>query len=266
MKRLCSAVAVLVMVLGLAAFSFAGGSVHWCYTDPVCGPDAWGSLDPHFEACSTGMQQSPIDVSKTVKNRNLKPLGFNYMNTPLAVVNNGHTIQVNYQPGSTLTIDGEQYQLLQFHFHTPSENTVKGAPFAMEAHLVHINASGQLAVVGVLMEEDVDGDDDDDDDDSTNDFIQKIWNVMPAHEGEIEVPEVEINVRQMLPEDQNYYNWPGSLTTPPCSEAVRWFLLTDAVKVSSAQVEAFAEIVHHNNARPVQPINGRTIYKSDFDD
>ncbi|MCP4747963.1 MAG: carbonic anhydrase family protein [Desulfobacteraceae bacterium] len=273
MKKFSFVFAVAFIVIGLASSGFSSDDAYWCYNHPECGPAVWGTLDSSYETCATGMQQSPIDVKNTVIDNSLKPLSFSYHDTPLTIVNNGHTIQVNYQSGSKVIIDGVDYQLLQFHFHTPSENIINGSPFAMEAHLVHKNGDGQVAVVGVLMEKHYADDDDDDDDDADDDdddyagsFLQEIWSMMPVHEGEVKVIETSFNAKNLLPEDKNYYSWPGSLTTPPCTEGVSWFLMTHPVKVTPAQVDKFSRLFHGGNARPDQPLNGRTIYKSNFDD
>ena len=255
MKRFASTMIIAAMLLGLVTAGLAS-DVHWCYNEPECSPDVWGTLDPEYEACTLGTAQSPIDIRDTVENERLRPLKFDYRTVPLNVENNGHTIKVNYPAGSKVVIEGAEYRLLQFHFHTLSENKVNGRPYAMEAHLVHVNSDGKLAVVGVFMEESR----------RDNAFIQTIWNVMPTHEEVVDAPEIEINVSRFLPENRDYYTWDGSLTTPPCSEGVRWFMLTDAVRVSTDQVAAFAELFGGNNARPVQPLNGRTIYRSDLDD
>ncbi len=218
---------------------------HWSYSGSE-GPEYWGNLAKEYKTCSTGEEQSPIDLKKTV-DAELEPLQFNYQSTPLNIVNNGHTIQVNYAPGNTLTLDGKKFELLQFHFHDPSEHTVDGSSHPMEVHLVHKNKeTGQLAVVGMFL-----------DLGEKNETLEAIWEHMPMKKGPAETVEgVTVNIADLLPQDtQNYFRYYGSLTTPPCSEVVNWIILKEPVKVSSQQVEKFAAIVGEN-ARPAQ-VQGR---------
>ena len=236
--------------------------------DAVLGPSDWGNLDPSFATCGAGRQQSPVDISATTPG-GLPPLEFAYRETALEVENNGHVIEVPYELGSTLRIGSDVYRLLQFHFHTPSEHTVGMKPYDMELHLVHMNGVGQLAVVGVLLRIG----------DTPNPVIDLIFANAPAEEGTVPVTGVTINARDVLPgfaanrrgSDpvvlNDYHAYPGSLTTPPCSEGVRWFVLKQPVAVSAASVERMHERVAHfphyngypNNNRPVQPLNGRAV-------
>ena len=176
------------------------------------------------------------------------PVAMQYQATPLKVVYNGHTVQVNYGAGSTLTVDGKTYHLAQFHFHSPSEHTRQGAPFPMEAHLVHKADDGSLAVVGVFLKEGAE-----------NPVLAKIW---PHLSGEVNheksVEGVEVNVADLLPAEKGFYNYSGSLTTPPCSEGVTWLVMDRSVEVSKAQVDQFLGLVHPN-ARPVQPLHDRDV-------
>lgn len=222
--------------------------IHWSYRGAE-GPEYWGELTEEFSTCSSGSQQSPIDLATTV-DADLEELAFDYQPVPLSIVNNGHTIQVNYAPGSSLVLDGQTYDLLQFHFHDPSEHAVDGSPYPMEAHLVHQNAeTGELAVVGILLEI---GDE--------NSVLQPIWDNMPEEAGPpVEIANTEINVAELLPADTNsYYRYFGSLTTPPCSETVNWLVLKEPVTVSFQQVEHFAATVGEN-ARPVQTVGRRFV-------
>ena len=175
------------------------------------------------------------------------PIQFNYQPINLTVKNNGHTIQVDYPPGSAIVLDGKKYELLQFHFHTPSEHTVDRIALAMEMHLVHQNSEGNLAVVGVLVKEG-----------EENYFLQQIWEHLPESKGEKEVKGVKINAENLLPSNRDYYSYSGSLTTPPCSEGVSWNVLKMPIEASAEQIEHFMEI-YQMNARPVQPLNRRKI-------
>ncbi|MBU0961140.1 MAG: carbonic anhydrase family protein [Proteobacteria bacterium] len=241
-------IAALGAGLLMAATAGASGQdTHWGYSGHE-GPEFWGDLSHDYAICKTGKNQSPIDVDSLVE-AELSPIVFQYNAVPLDIVNNGHTVQVNYAPGSTITVNGHTYNLLQFHFHTPSENTVKGQFFAMEAHLVHSDDAGNLSVVGVMFEEGAE-----------NPFLAGIWSHMPEKAGVSKsLPEVTLNVKDMLPSNKSYYRFNGSLTTPPCSEGVNWMLLQNPVPVSRAQADKFHTLMGGDNNRPVQPVNARPI-------
>lgn len=242
--------AILTENENLAAQHGNDHEVHWGY-EGAGGPEHWGDLKPEFQMCGAGMAQSPINIESTTS-ADLNPFQTDYKNTPLKIINNGHTIQVNYETPSTYMIDGKTYKLLQFHFHTPSEHNVNGYPFDMEVHLVHQNNDGQLAVLGVLMSR---GDE--------NPFIGKIWEHMPTEINvEQTISDVTINAGELLPDDKSYYHYYGSLTTPPCSEGVNWTVLKNPIHLSREQVQAFANLIGEN-ARPVQPVNNRFILQSD---
>ncbi len=236
-----------VSTLALAGSGHAGA--HWGYGDKT-GPAHWGDMKHEFSTCKTGKHQSPININ-SAHAANLPAISFSYRATPLDVVNNGHTIQVNYAPGSYITVSGKRYELLQFHFHSPSEHKIDGKPADMVAHLVHKAADGQLAVVSVLINKGV-----------NNPLIEKIWKHMPTHKGEYSKAAIKINASDLLPTDRAYYQYSGSLTTPPCSEGVNWMVLKNRVEVSSAQIRAFTHIFH-KSTRPIQALNGRQIEVSD---
>ena len=206
-----------------------------------------GGLDPAFTTCKLGKFQSPIDI-RGAKAADLPAIKFDYKPSPLKVIDNGHTIQVNYAPGSTIDVGGSKYELLQFHFHHPSEEKVNGKPHAMVAHLVHKNAEGKLAVVAVLLDKG-----------GGSEVIDAIWKNLPKEkEKEVAVANVTIDVSKLLPANRGYYAFEGSLTTPPCSEEVRWLVLKSPVKIGTEQVAAFGKL-YAMNARPTQPLNGRAI-------
>ncbi|HET6462530.1 MAG TPA: carbonic anhydrase family protein, partial [Candidatus Krumholzibacteria bacterium] len=162
--------------------------------------------------------------------------------------NNGHTIQINYTDGDVLTIGSEQFQLLQYHFHVPSEHTVKGQHHAMEMHLVHATDDGKLAVIGVFIDEG-----------AHNAAFDPILSNLPATKGaESHLDHVMVDVNQLLPSSLETYRYDGSLTTPPCSESVKWLVMTTPIQLSADQIAAFRAIINGNN-RPVQPLNGRTV-------
>ena len=178
----------------------------------------------------------------------LPAIEFHYQPSPLAVIDNGHTIQVNYAPGSWIDIGGARYDLVQFHFHKPSEEKIDGKAHAMVAHLVHKNAEGKLAVVAVLL-----------DGGGANAMIDSIWKNLPKEkEKQVVVAETTVDASALLPKEHAYYTFQGSLTTPPCSEDVKWLVLKAPTKVSDGEIATFAGI-YPMNARPTQPLNGRLI-------
>ena len=241
------AVSVLAVLLCLApTFVSASDPVHWGYDGEVA-PEHWGDLSPDFAACAAGKEQSPVDIPATAA-VNPPGLRFNYEPSALNIVNNGHTIQVNYNGGSTLEFDGAAYPLLQFHLHALSEHTLNGAHTAMELHLVHKDGNGRIAVVGVMIEEG-----------AHNPTYETILAHMPVESGEPEtIHGASLNSAELLPAERSYYRYNGSLTTPPCTEGVTWFVLAVPVELSTAQVAAFQHLYDHNY-RPVQPLNGRTF-------
>jgi carbonic anhydrase len=223
----------------------------WTYEAPT-GPAQWGDLDPSYAACKTGTHQSPIDINGAAP-AELSPIKFDYKLTPLKIVNTGYTVQVNYGEGSSITVNGSIYNLVQFHFHHPSETAIDGQRADLELHLVHRNAQGQLLVVAVLMKAG-----------SENYPLHVLWGKLPTDVGkEAEYKKVQLNAEDFLPNDHNYYTFSGSLTIPPCTEGVTWYVMQKPVEVSSTQIAAFAKFFP-NNARPLQPDNGRGIQESSF--
>jgi carbonic anhydrase len=221
---------------------------HWAY-EGHGGPNEWGDLDPANRVCSVGSQQSPVDIRESIKAR-LSSLKIGWARRADTIVNNGHTIQLNVADGSKLTAPGGEFKLVQFHFHRPSEHQINGKTYPMEAHFVHANAAGDLAVVGVLMEIG-----------KANLVFNKIVSTMPAKEGPAMKADSAINPNGMLPAKLTYYRYSGSLTTPPCSETVDWLLLTEPIRVGAEDVAAFAKL-YALNARPVQKANRRFVLRS----
>ncbi|MEO0034148.1 MAG: carbonic anhydrase [Pseudomonadota bacterium] len=243
----------LALVAGLGFVSSARAEehgAHWSY-EGLSGPTYWGSLSHDYEACAGGHQQSPIDLRAAVPAQ-LAPIGITYQSQPLTVVNNGHTLQANLAPGNFILFDGERYNLLQYHFHTPSEHTVGGQPAPMEVHLVHKNQNtGALVVLGVML---VPGE--------ANPVLEAVLNSAPAEAGPPrEVADVKVDPSRLLPAGRDYFRYEGSLTTPPCSEVVHWVVFKQPVTVSAAQIDRFAKLFPHN-ARPVQPSNRRFLLES----
>jgi len=224
--------------------------IHWGYEGEGA-PANWGDLKPEYATCGSGLYQSPIDINKTIT-ASLDTLVFSYKESPLRIINNGHSIQINYEPGSSFTVDGQTYELLQFHFHAPSEHTVKGAFYDMEMHLVHKNSKDELAVVGVMMKKG-----------APNNIIQVLWDNIPAEVNqESEVNGISVNASSLLPSDTGYYHYFGSLTTPPCSEGVNWSVLKTPIQVSEEQIAKFRSVMGVDNNRPVLPVNKRFVLSS----
>ena len=222
---------------------------HWDY-EGATGPSNWSKLDAANRVCSTGTQQSPIDLSEPVIAQQ-SDLSLGWKTRPDTIVNNGHTIQLNFSEGSILSLGKRTYGLTQFHFHQPSEHRVNGKSFAMEAHFVHAAAGGGgLAVVGVFM---VPG--------KTNEVFNKIVSTMPAKESSPVPADRAIDPNGLMPARQDYYRYEGSLTTPPCSETVDWLVLTDHIEVADVDIAGFAKL-YPMNARPVQNSNRRFILTS----
>ncbi len=245
--KVVAAAFLFVIVPFGTAFSSDGDSVHWAY-DGDGGPAHWSGLDAKFETCKNGMSQSPIDVT-FARNADLSGVLVNYKPVPLEILNNGHTIQVNIAKGSKIEVERVEYELLQFHFHSPSEHKVNGKAYDLVVHFVHKEKNGEaLAVIGVLFEEG-----------ETNAALKGVWKHLPKKAGEKHaISEVSIDAAKILPSDRSYYHYSGSLTTPPCSEGVKWMLLKDPVQISKAQLAAFRGIID-GNVRPVQALNSRII-------
>jgi carbonic anhydrase len=221
---------------------------HWDYQG-AAGPESWGALQAEFSKCSVGTRQSPIDIRDGVKVQ-LDAVQFDYKPGGFRVIDNGHTVQVNLAPGNSIEVLGRRYDLLQFHFHRPSEERINGRQFDMVAHLVHKDVDGRLAVVAVLLDRG-----------SAHAVVQAVWNNLPLEKGE-EVPaKTALDMNALLPADRSYYTYMGSLTTPPCSEGVLWMVMKNPVPISADQIGIFARL-YPMNARPIQQASGRLIKES----
>ena len=223
----------------------AHSGVDWGYTGSGAAHN-WGDLDKQYKSCKKGMKQSPVNISKFMQ-KEMEPLKAAYGQSPLMVVNNGHTVQVNYKEGSKLISGEKMYHLKQFHFHTPSEHYIDGTPYPMEVHFVHQADDGELAVVGVMMKIG-----------KKNETIGQIWSHIPKS-GETNMPkDLKVSAADLLPRTGIYYKYDGSLTTPPCTEGVKWHVMQDPIEISQEQLTAF-QALFPVNARPVQPLKGRVI-------
>ena len=262
MKHWMTVAGLISAAILTPAVSSAQWRTHWTY-DGATGAPHWSRLDPDYALCNAGKEQSPIDIRRTEK-ADLPALRFESKSAPLkGLVNNGYTVRVNYHDapgtGSLLKVGDERYQLTQFHFHHPSEEYIHGKPFDMVAHLMYRSSDGKVAGVAVLLKAG-----------RANPTVQQLWDHMPVAESKVradfshqeqEVPGVDIDPSGLLPRDLSYYMYMGSVTGPPCTEGVTWFVLKTPVEISKAQIDAFAEIYPHD-VRPLQPLNGRVVKES----
>jgi carbonic anhydrase len=265
-KSLRVAIGILLLIfdlMGLSKESHAmqetsqhgDSKAHWGY-EPENGPANWGKLNRDWALCAEGKAQSPIDLmgARQEKSDDMK-LAFPAANLRiihqthvLDAIDNGHTIQINYDGGETFTVGNESYELRQYHFHSPSEHTVNGRHYPMEMHLVHVSQDKKLAVIGVFIEEG-----------RHNTAFDAIWSNLPQKTGqEVHIENVQVDIDDMLPGNKTTYRYSGSLTTPPCSEDVRWFVYAEPIELSGNQIKAFRNIFHGNN-RPVQSLNDRSL-------
>ena len=212
------------------------------------GPEHWGDLDSSYAACSAGNQQSPVDLRGGVP-AHLDEVKTFWSPFKLDILNNGHTVQVNAQSGSFMVLDGRRFDLLQFHFHHPSEHTLFGESYPMELHFVHKMTDGGLGVLGVFMAEG-----------RESETINTIWQNVPVGGGNHKV-NTFVEPDTLLPDDRTYFRYAGSLTTPPCSEVVNWVVMAHPITVSRRQIDAFANL-YPMNARPLQKLHRRFILGS----
>jgi carbonic anhydrase len=246
MKMLVAAAGLVACALGAQAAEPA--HAHWDYAGKA-GPTHWGELEHDFASCKLGKLQSPIDI-RGAKAAKLAPLGFHYHGGAGEIVNNGHTVQVNLADGGSLDLASGNYKLVQFHFHTPSEESINGKRYPLVAHLVHKNDAGDLAVVAVLFKEG-----------KENAALKQVFAELPGKAGDKHPLASEIDLATLLPAKHGYYAYMGSLTTPPCSEGVHWQVLKQPVELSKGQLASFRKL-YAMNARPLQPLNGRAVEAS----
>jgi carbonic anhydrase len=226
----------------------AHGPAHWDYAG-AAGPAAWASLKPEFSLCASGQRQSPIDIRGGLP-VDLEPVRFEYQASRFAVIDNGHTVQVNLAPGNAIEVGGKRFELVQFHFHRPSEERIDGRQFEMSLHLVHKDEQGRLAVVALLFEKG-----------PVQPVLQKVWANLPLEKNEEAAARVPLELADLLPADRRYYTYMGSLTTPPCSEGVQWIVMRQPVTLAPEQIDIFARI-YPMNSRPLQAASGRRILQS----
>ena len=244
------AVGAAAALASVTTLSRAAELGNWSYAGNT-GPTKWAALSKEYKSCKSGEEskQSPIDIPDAkARKGDLPGLLFNYKSVPLKIVDNGHTIEVIYPPGSVVSIDGKRYELQQFHFHKPAEEKIDGKGHEMSLHLVHKGPDGKLMVIAVLI-----------DAGKENKALKTLWDHLPKEKDkEVTVDNVKIDAVDLLPTDKGYYTYAGSLTTPPCSEQVTWYVLKTPVQISADQLARFGRI-YPNNARPIQPFNDRDI-------
>ena len=226
----------------------AAHAPHWSY-EGESGPEVWGRLKPEFAKCATGTRQSPIDIRDGLA-VDLDPITFDYQASRFAVLDNGHTVQVELAQGNSIDVGGKRFELQQFHFHRPSEERIDGRQFEMSLHLVHKDGQGRLAVVALLFDKG-----------PAHPVLQQVWNNLPLERGEANPARAPLELAALLPADRRYYTYMGSLTTPPCSEGVQWIVMRHPVTLAPEQIEIFARL-YPMNARPLQAASGRRILQS----
>ncbi|MCQ6282707.1 carbonic anhydrase [Bacillus sp. EB600] len=228
-------------------------TAYWSYEGET-GPEYWGELDRSYASCVRGSEQSPINIeySQVETNEKIENVNIQYKPTPFSLIHNGHTVQANtISQSNKIIIEGEDYKLTQFHFHTPSEHQFNGQQNDMELHLVHQNKNGQIAVLGVMIQEG-----------KENEKLTSVWDVLPEEKTEKDISIKEpIDLQAILPPDQTSFSYNGSLTTPPCTEEVKWIVFEKPIEMSKEQVQAFQQIFPDNH-RPVQPLDEREIIKN----
>lgn len=223
-------------------------SDHWSY-DGETGPANWGKINANWAKCGTGTRQSPIDLRDGIK-VDLEQIAFEYQPSGFNVTDNGHTVQVAVGLGNYITVQNRTYELVQFHFHRPSEERINGRGTEMVVHLVHKDSEGRLAVVAVLLERG-----------AANPMIQTVWNNLPLEKHDTMTPAVTLDVNEILPKKRDYFTFMGSLTTPPCTEGVLWLVMKTPMPASPAQMALFSRL-YPLNARPTQPGGGRMVKES----
>jgi carbonic anhydrase len=233
------------VVVASDAPAHGGAAAHWSY-EGGGSPEKWGELQSDFKMCQLGLEQTPIDLTNGIKG-DVGSVEYDYRPLPLRIVNNGHTIQFNADPGSACVIAGTRYELLQFHLHHPSEHLLAGKNFDLECHFVHKSSAGALAVTGVFIRPG-----------AANAALKTFFDQMPAKQG----PEVKaggtIDIAAILPKTGGYFRYMGSLTTPPCSEGLTWTVHKEPVEASVEQIQKFASLFP-KNARPIQKRNRRFV-------
>ncbi|UII27456.1 carbonic anhydrase family protein [Fulvivirga maritima] len=223
---------------------------HWDYKGET-GPEHWAEIDAND--CD-GKAQSPIDIIDPVVSTDITPIDIHYNDVTKIhdVTNNGHSIQYNFSDGDYITVEGKKYSLKQFHFHEPAEHTIKGIRYPIAIHLVHMSEDNEYAVLALLGEEK-----------SSNDEVFEFLNsYLPLQVEETKEINEAFNINSVFPKNKSYYSYTGSLTTPPCTENVKWFVMQQALPVSVELINTLQDLMPVNNYRKTQPLHDRTIWAS----
>lgn len=228
-----------------SALHHSSDSPHWTY-DGEQGMDHWGMLSRGYMTCESGSHQSPIDIMMPAEDRAPERLQFHYRRADIQTMHNGHSIQVKVSPGSELQVNGRTYQLMQFHFHEPSEHHIEGKASPFELHLVHRDGIGHIVVVSLLADLGV-----------GHPVLSTLWSSLPMHAGE-SAPSRQLDLSALIPNNLHHFAYHGSLTTPPCTEGVHWIVMKDKISIAQAQIDQFVVLVGHNS-RAIQPIHDRQV-------
>lgn len=240
---------LLSIILIFSGVAFADHSIpKWDYKGKNS-PENWGKISQEFATCATGKMQSPINISDSIESANHHKITFFYKATPKAEVNDGRTIEVQYNKGAYVDIDGHKYDLTQFHFHSPAEHLLEGKQYPLEMHLVHEDKDGHLVVVGIWFKEG-----------KENKILDSVWKAMPQKAGQ-KANVSNIDLQKLMPKNMSFFHYDGSLTTPPCTEGVSWFIFKQPLEISKDQIKKFQQTIKESNNRPIQPLNGRKITK-----
>lgn len=221
--------------------------VHWSHHKGKNGPDEWKNLCDGFSDCG-GKAQSPIDIvtKNVIVDTNLTKPEFSYGKSKVNIINNGHTVQFNIDGENKVNLNGKDYKLLQFHYHALSEHTINGNHFPLEVHFVHKHSDTDFAVLGIMFTEGAE-----------NELFKKYLDKFPIKKGEYKAVEM-FDLLSLFPKNKSYYHYSGSLTTPPCTEVVSWYVLKNPVEASKEQIEKLSKILY-NNYRPIMPLNDREV-------
>ena len=223
-------------------------SNYWSY-EGDSGPANWGKINPDWAKCSSGNRQSPIDIRDGMKVE-LEQITFDYKPSSFNVTDNGHTVQVMVSGGNFITVNNRMYELIQFHFHRPSEERINGRGYEMVVHMVHKDGEGHLAVLALLLERG-----------KAQPVIQTVWNNLPLEKYDTLAPSIVLDPMDLIPARRDYFTFMGSLTTPPCTEGVLWLVMKEPLQASPAQMALFSRL-YPLNARPIQPGSGRIVKES----
>ncbi len=256
--RLTFALVLLVSLSVLVGFALHGianendgHEPQWGYEGGT-GPLHWGGMEQDHDKhllCRDGVRQSPIDIGKVLGFESLR-LQSHYFETPVQIIRNSHTVLLKYEQGSYIEWGDEVFELIQFHFHHPSEHRVSGRSYPMEIHFVHKTESQEYVIIGVLVKFG-----------SYNPHVQKVWDLIPDEiDKETIYENTRLRANHFLPSSKKYFHYAGSLTTPPCTENVTWLVLEEPIEISEKQLAQFQKYIDHN-ARPIQKPHHRIVVK-----